>query len=159
MIKKALLATLLTLAVNTAFATSELTSENCDVDIVALTINNDSSVKELREYKKELEATKGRVDYIYYYTLTHNRIVIKSEQYKYTHAVNDLKNIYKDDSKKYVYLENQNEEIKQALDDALANINKKTEISKKLKLLEIDDQIKFVNELIAKRPLLERIGF
>lgn len=159
MLKKALLATLLTLSVNTAFATSGANSEECSVDIVALTINNDSSVQELKAYKKELEATKDQVDYIYYYTLTHNRIVIKTEKYRYSHAVNDLKTIYKDDAKKYGYLENQNEEIQQALDDALANINKKTENSKNLKLLEIDDQIKFVNELMSKRPLLERIGF
>lgn len=152
MIKKVLLATLLTLAVNSAYATSE----NCNIDIVALTVNNDSNVKALKEYKKELEATKERVDYIYYYTLTHNRIVIQTEKYKYTHAVNDIKNVYKDDATKSAYVENK--EIQQALDDALANINTKTENSKNLKLLEINDQIKFVNELIAKRPLLERIG-
>jgi hypothetical protein len=45
------------------------------------------------------------------------------------------------------------------LDAALMNINIKTEDSKNQKLLEIDDQIKYVNELISERPLIERLGF
>lgn len=155
MIKKIVLGSLLALSVSTSFAGVG----KCNGEVVGLDINTDSSVKELKEYRKELEATKERVDYIYYYTLTHNRIVIKSEKLKYNNAVDQLKSTYANDPKKVELIASRESELYSSLDAALDNINIKTEDSKTQKLLEIDDQIKYVNELISQRPLIERLGF
>lgn len=155
MIKKIVLSSLLALSVGTSFAGVE----KCGGEVVGLDINTDSTVKELKGYKKELEATKERVDYIYYYTLTHNRIVIKTEKVKYNNAVDQLKTTYASDPKKVELIASRENELYTALDAALGNINIKTEDSKNQKLLEIDDQIKYVNELISERPLIERLGF
>jgi hypothetical protein len=154
MIKKIVLGSLLALSVSTSFA-----GVKCGSEIVGLDINTDSSVKELKEYRKELEATKERVDYIYYYTLTHNRIVIKTEKLKYNSAINHIKETYAADPKKVEMITSKEDELYTSLDAALDNINIKTEDSKNQKLLEIDDQIKYVNELISERPIIERLGF
>ena len=155
MIKKIVLSSLLALSVGTSFAGVG----ECGGELVGLDINADSNVKELNGYKKELEATKERVDYIYYYTLTHNRIVIKTEKLKYNNAVDQLKSTYANDPKKVELIVSREKELYTSLDAALDNINIKTEDSKNQKLLEIDDQIKYVNELISERPLIERLGF
>jgi hypothetical protein len=155
MIKKIVLGSLLVLSASTSFAGNG----ECGSDIVGLDINTDSSVKELKEYKKELEATKDRVDYIYYYTLTHNRIIIKSEKMKYNSALQKLKSTYAADPKKVDLITSREADLYTSLDMALENINIKTEDSKNQKLLEIDDQINYVNELISERPLIERLGF
>lgn len=155
MIKKIILSSLLTLSVSTSFAGMGY----CVGEVAELDINADSSVKELKEYKKELEATKERVDYIYYYTLTHNRIVIKTEKLKYNDAIHQLKIAHANDPKKVDLIANKETELYTSLDIALDNINIKTEDAKAQKLSEIDDQIKYVDELIRERPLLERLGF
>lgn len=155
MIKKIVLGSLLALSVSTSFAgTGE-----CGSGVVGLDINTDSSVKELKEYRKELEATKERIDYIYYYTLTHNRIIIKTEKMKYNNAIQELKKNYASNDKKVEIINSREGDLYNSLDDALANINIKTEDSKNQKLLEIDDQINYINELISERPLIERLGF
>lgn len=155
MIKKIVLGSLLVLSASTSFAGNG----ECGSDIVGLDINTDSSVKELKEYRKELEATKERVDYIYYYTLTHNRIIIKSEKMKYNNAIQELKTTYAADPKKVDLITSREADLYTSLDAALENINIKTEDSKNQKLLEIDDQINYVNALISERPLIERLGF
>jgi len=155
MIKKIVLGSLLALSASTSFAGNG----ECGSDIVELDINTDSSVKELKEYRKELEATKERVDYIYYYTLTHNRIIIKSEKIKYNNAIQGLKNTYAADPKKVDLITSREADLYTSLDVALENINIKTEDAKNQKLLEIDDQINYVNELISERPVIERLGF
>jgi len=155
MIKKIILSSLLTLSVSTSFAGMGY----CSGEVVELDINADSSVKELKEYKKELEATKERVDYIYYYTLTHNRIVIKTEKLKYNDAIHQLKERHSNEPKKIDLIVNKETELYASLDTALDNINIKTEDAKAQKLAEIDDQIKYVDELIRERPLIERLGF
>lgn len=155
MIKNIVLGSLLTLFVSTSFA-----GVNCGTDgIEPLNINTDSSVKELKEYKKELEATKERVDYIYYYTLTHNRIIIKTEKMKFFTEIGKIKEKYEKDPQKNALIANRESELYKSLDDALVNINIKTEESKNKQLLEIDDEIKYINELISERPVLERLGF
>lgn len=155
MIKKIVLGSLLVLSASTSFAGMV----TCGGEVAGLDINTDSSVKELKEYRKELEATKDRVDYIYYYTLTHNRIVIKTEKMKYSNAIDQLKLTHSNEPKKVELITSKENELYTSLDDALMNINIKTEDSKNQKLLEIDDQIKYVNELISERPLIERLGF
>lgn len=155
MIKKIILSSLLTLSVSTSFAGIG----HCSGEVVELDINADSSVKELKEYKKELEATKERVDYIYYYTLTHNRIVIKTEKLKYNDAIHQLKIVHANEPTKVDLIANKETELYASLDTALDNINIKTEDAKAQKLAEIDDQIKYVDELIRERPLIERLGF
>lgn len=112
---------------------------------------NTLTVKELKIVKHKLKESKENVDYIYHYTITHNRIYKKTVFIENENRFANLREQYKSDQMKLQKLQELEKTVDIKLNQVFDVINYKTEFLRDKKLEYIDQQIEAVEKEINEK--------
>lgn len=136
--------------------------ENCCQKIETISIEavaiKPQTLEDLRNYKEELKNSKEKIDYVYYYTLTHNRIYMKSQNINNAKRFQELRTKFANKPESVEKINQLEIALNEKMKLAFDNINVKTQEVREQNKIIIDAEIEAVNQRIKEKSLFPRIG-